>query len=102
MVAYIDFENKAPTDECLDLDNKKIFAVLYVIIFAFHPDLDIDPVIIKCSFCHSRKKLISLNSLKHKQLDFKNNKTPLPLTDCTLTVADKNIKIAISEILAQS
>ena len=41
MVAYIDFENKALTDECLDPDNKKMFAVLYVTIFAFHPDDDV-------------------------------------------------------------
>ena len=100
MVAYIDFENKAPTDECLDLDNKKVFAVLYVIIFAFHPDLDIDRVITKWTFCHSCEKLTSLNYLKHKQLDFKDNKILLQLRDGTLTVADKKIKIAISEMFS--
>ena len=100
MVAYTDFQNKAPTDECLDPENKKMFAVLYVTIFAFHPDLDIDRVIIKCSFCHSREKLTSFNYFKHKQLDFKDNKTLLQLRDCTLTVADKKIKIAISEMFS--
>ena len=45
MVAYIEFETTAPTDECLDPKNRKMFAVSYVKIFAFHPDLDINHVI---------------------------------------------------------
>ena len=38
LVAYIDFETTAPTDECLKPENRKMFAVSYVIVFAFHPD----------------------------------------------------------------
>ena len=41
LVPYIDFETTAPTDECLDPENRKFFAISHVIIFAFHPDLDI-------------------------------------------------------------
>ena len=37
LVAYIDFETIALTDKCFDPENRKIFAVHYVIIFAFHP-----------------------------------------------------------------
>ena len=66
-----------------------MFAVSYVIIFAFRPDLDIDRVIIECSFGHSRKKLTTLNYVTRKQLDFKDNKTLLQLRDCALAVADK-------------
>lgn len=77
LVAYIDFETTAPTDECLDPENIKMFAVSYVIIFAFYPDLDIDHVIIEHSFGHSHKKLSSLNYLMREQRDFKNNKTLL-------------------------
>ena len=47
MTAYIDFETTAPTDDCLDPENRKMFAVSYVIIFAFHPDLQLDRVIIE-------------------------------------------------------
>ena len=50
LVAYIDFETTAPTDECFDPENSDMFAVSYVITFAFHPDLDIDRVIIERSF----------------------------------------------------
>ena len=42
LVAYIGFETTAPTDECLDPENRKMCAVFYVISFAFHPELDID------------------------------------------------------------
>ena len=89
LVAYIDFESTAPTDECLDPENRKMLAVSYVIIFAFHPDVDIDCVIIESSFSHSREKLTSLNYLTREQLDFEDNKTVLQLRDCMLTVADK-------------
>ena len=100
LVAYIVFETLAPTDEYLDLENRKMFAISYVIIFAFHPDLDIDRVIIECSFGRSRQKLTSLNYLIQEQLDFKDNKTLLQLRDCTLAIADKNNKIAISEMFS--
>ena len=48
--AYISFETTAPTDECLDPESKKMFVVSYVIIFAFHPKLNIGRVIIECNF----------------------------------------------------
>ena len=97
MVAFIDFETTAPNDECLDPENRKMFAVSYVIIFAFHPDLDINSVVIERSFGHSREKLTSLNYLTLEQLDFKDNKTLLQLRDCAFAVAAKTSKIAISE-----
>ena len=52
-----------------------MFADSYVIIFAFHPDLDIDRVIIERNFGHPREKLTSLNYLTREQLNFKDNKT---------------------------
>ena len=80
--AYIYFETTAPTDECLDPENRKMFTVLYAIIYAFHPDLDIDRGIIECSFGHFREKLTSLNYLTRKQLNFEDNKRLLQLRDC--------------------
>ena len=74
LVGYIDFETTPPIDECLNPKIRKMFAVSCVIIFAFYPDLDIDRVIIECSFGHSRKNLTSLNYLTREQLDFKDNK----------------------------
>ena len=57
LTAYIDVETTAPTDECLDPESKKMFVVSYVIIFAFHPELDNDSVIIERSFGHSEHEI---------------------------------------------
>ena len=61
LTAYTDFETTAPTDECLDPESKKMFVVSYVIIFAFHPELNINRVIIERSFGHSEHSLTSFN-----------------------------------------
>ena len=92
LVVYIDFETTVPTDDCLGPENRKMFAVSYVIIFAFYPDLDIDLVIIERSFGHSQEKLTSLNYLTRKQLNFKESKTLLELIDCALLSQTKRTK----------
>ena len=69
LTAYINFETTVPTDESLDLESKKMFVVSYIIIFAFHPELDIDRVIIECSFGHYQHNLTGLNYLT---IDFVN------------------------------
>ena len=56
VTAYIDFETTAPTDCCPDPEDKNMFAVSYVIIFAFNLELDLERVIIECSFGHSIEK----------------------------------------------
>ena len=75
-----------------------MFAISYVTIFALHPELDIDCVIIEGSFGHSRKKLTSLNYLTCKQLYFKDNKTLFELRDPPLNVDVKVSKIEISKM----
>ena len=96
LTAYIDFETTAPTDDCPDPENSKMYAVSYVTIFAFHPDLQLNRVIVEQSFGHSREQLWSLNYLTSEQLKFKNLPTLKQLRDCALTVSTKTKKIAIS------
>ena len=98
LTAYIDFETTTPTDDCLDPENAKMFGVSYVIIFTFHPELEIDKVIIERSFGHSEYTLTSLNYLTVDQLNFKNNKTLLQLRDCALNVAGKKSKLALAKM----
>ena len=100
MLPYIDFEITAPSDKCLDPENRKMFAISCVITFAFHPDLDIDCAIIERSFGHSQEKLTILNYLTREQLSFKDNKTLLQLRDCALAVADKKNKIVVSNMFS--
>ena len=88
----------APTDDCLDQENKKMTAVSYVIIFAFHPHLQIDHVIIERSFGHSNLQLCSLNYLTNEQLKFKDINLLKQLRDCALSVASKRNKLVISEM----
>ena len=52
-VIYFDFETTAPIDNCLDPEQKKMFVVSYVMIFAFHPALKLDRIIVYRSFAHS-------------------------------------------------
>ena len=98
MTAYINFETTAPTDDCLNLENRKMFAVSYVIIFAFHPNLQLDCVIIERSFGHSPAQLCSLNYLTNEQLKFRNITILKQFRDCALSVSTKTRKIAISEM----
>ena len=77
-----------------------MFVVSYVIIFAFHPEIDINRIIIERSFGHSRERLARLSYLTREQLDFKDNETLLQLRDCALAVAEKKSKIAISKMFS--
>ena len=36
---FADFETTAPTDDCLNPENKSMIAVTYAIVFAWHPNL---------------------------------------------------------------
>ena len=51
----------APTDTCLDPEQKKMFVVSYVMIVAFHPELKLDRIIIQRSFAHSIEQLTNLD-----------------------------------------
>ena len=54
LTAYIDFETTALKDDCLDPENGKMFAISCVIIFTYHPELEIDKAINERSFGHSQ------------------------------------------------
>ena len=91
LTACVDFGTTVATDDSLDPENAKMFAVSYVIIFTFHPELEINKVIIEQSFGHSDYTLTSLNYLTMDQLNFNNNKTLLQLKDCALDVPWKKV-----------
>ena len=58
---YFDFETTAPTDNCFDPEQKKMFVVSYVMIVAFHPELKLNRIITQRSYAHSIEQLTSLN-----------------------------------------
>ena len=98
--AYYDFETPASTDSCLDPEDKKMFAVLYAIIFAFHLQYHLDGVLIKRSFTHTLEQLTDVNYLTRDQLLFANPKTILQLKDSTVNVSWHASKKAVSEIFS--
>ena len=100
LMAYIDFETSAPTDDCLDPETKKMNAVSYVIIFAFHPDLEMKRIITERGFGHSIEKLTTIDYLTAEQLKYKDTTTLTQLRDCAISVANKKNKIAISEMFS--
>ena len=86
LTAYADFETVAPSDDYQDPENKSMFTVSYAIIFAFHPDLNFERVIIERSFGHSMEELLSLNYLTSEQQQMLDKKTSLQLRDAALDV----------------
>ena len=54
----------------LDPEQKKMFVISYVMIVAFHPELQIDRIIIQRSFAHSVEELTSLDYFTREQLNF--------------------------------
>ena len=100
LTAYIDFETTAPTDKMLDPESCKMKAVSYAIIFAFHPKLDFERIIIERSFGHSREKLTTIDYLTNEQLKFKDEITLKQLRDSALEVSSKRKPNAISEMFS--
>lgn len=93
LVAYIDFETTAPSDTSLNPENRNLYAVSYVIIFAFHPDLKIKYVIIERCFGHSLQQLNDLSYLTHKQLTFITTEQIQQFKDCAFSVYVKKLRL---------
>ena len=100
LTAYIDFETTAPTDKMLDPESCKMKAVSYVIIFAFHPQLELKRIIIERSFGHSRGKLTTIDYLTNEQLKFHDQVTLKQLRDSALEVSERKKTNAISEMFS--
>ena len=47
MTMYFYFETIAPTDNCFDPEQKKIFVMSHVLIVAFHPHLNLRKIIVQ-------------------------------------------------------
>ena len=93
VVVYIDFKTTAPADACFDPEQKQMFVVSYVIIFAFHPKLNIDKMTVQRSVGHSLEKLTSLDYLKNDQMAFVDIHLIKQLKDAATDVIKTNVKI---------
>ena len=88
-----DFKTTAPTDNCFDPEQKKMFIVSYVLIVAFHPALNVNRIIIQRSYAHSLEQLTSLNYFSEDQMKFVDVHLIRQLKDIDIDVSKKNLKI---------
>lgn len=98
LATYVDLETATQTDSCLNPEDKKMFAVSYVVIFAFHPELKLERLITQQSYRHLLDKLLTVDYLTGNQINFTNFKKILQLRDAVVAVADRRDKLAISTI----
>ena len=97
-VIYFDFETTAPTDNCLDPEQKKMFVVSYVMIVAFHPELKLDCIIIQRSFAHSIEQLTSLDYFTREEISFIDHSLIKMLKDLAFEVAKRRCKNSIGQM----
>ena len=95
---YFDFETTAPTDNCLDPEQKKMFVVSYVMIVAFHSALQLDRVIIYRSFAHTLDQLSNIDYLTREQIGFIDNYLIHMLKDCAKEVSKRQCKNSLGQL----
>ena len=99
-VVYFDFETNAPTDNCLDPEQKKMFVVSYVMIVAFHPALKVDRIIIYRSFAHSIKQLTTLDYFSREQITFIEPHLINMLKDMAFEVSKRKCKNSVGQMFS--
>ena len=96
-VIYFDFETTVVSDLFMD---QKMYVISYCMVFAFHPKLKIDRIVIYCSFLQSQEELFGLRHLKQKMLKHSDYVMPNQLKDAELKVHEKKSSFSLSEILS--
>ena len=102
LVAYMDFETTAPSDNCFNPEQNKMFLVSYVIAFAFHPKLNLDRVVVQRSFGHSLKKNNNYRLFNQRSDGMYNVKLVSQLKDCAICVSQKSVKMPLLRCFALS
>ena len=97
---YSNFETTAPTDNCSDPEQKKMFVVSYVMIAAFHPDLQLDRIITQRSFAHSLEQLTTLDYFSQEQITFTEPHLIKMLKDMALEVSKRRCKNSIGQMFS--
>ena len=98
LVAYMNFETTVPTDNCFNPEQKKMFAVFYVIVFAFYPKLNLDCVIVQRSFGQSPKNLTTIDYLNNDHMECIDVKLVKQSKDCAICVSQKHCKNTVAQM----
>ena len=97
-VIYFGFETTAPTDNCFDPEQKKMFVVSYVMIVAFHRELKLNHIIIQRSYANSTEGLTSLNLFTQEQINFIDHTLLKMLKDMAFDVFKRKCKNSMRQI----
>ena len=96
-VVYFDFETIAKSDL---FQGKKMYVLSYYIIIAFHLKLDIERIVIYCSFQQNGDQYFDVSNLKVKMLQLVDRMTLNQLKDAGLKVYLKESSFALSEVFS--
>ena len=99
-VIYFDFETTAPTDNCLDPEQKKMFVISYVMIVAFNPELNLDRIIIQRGFAHSVEQVTSLYYFTWEQITCIDQSLIKMLKDMAFEVSKRRCKNSIGQMFS--
>ena len=99
-VVYFNFETTAPTDNCLDPEQKKMFVLSFVMIVSFHPELKLDRIIIERGFAHSTEQLASLDYFTREQITYFNQNLIKMIKDMAFEVAKRRCKNSIGKMFS--
>ena len=95
---YFDFKTTAPSDNCFDPEQKKMFVVSYVMIVTFHPELKLNRIIIQRSYAHSIEQLTSLNYFTQEQINFIDHTLLKMLKDTAFHVSKRKCKNSMGQM----
>ena len=99
LVAYMNFETIAPVDNFLTPEQNKMFVVSYTLIFAFHPTLNLNRVIVQRSFGYSLLKLRTEDYPTEHQLEFFDKDLINQLKDCAINLSERRCKNAVAQMV---
>ena len=100
LVAYMDFETNAPAENFLRPEQNTKFVVSYTLIFAFHPKLDLNRILVQISFGYPLLKLATVDYLTKDQLKFVDKDLINQLKACAINVSERRCKNAVAQMFA--
>ena len=100
LIAYMDFERTTPAENFLTPEQNQMFVLSYTLIFAFHPKLNLNRVIVQRCFDRSLLKLTMVDYLTEDQLKFVDKNFRNQLKDCATNVPKRRCKNVAAEIFA--
>ena len=100
MVIYVDFQTIAPTDNCFDPEQKKMFIMSYILIVAFHPHLKLRKIIAQKSYGHILQQLTTLDYLTNDQMKFIDVKLVTQLKDKAQELSRRKYKNALGQMFS--